>query len=124
MFLSIFTTIEIFILLFISENYFKIFSDTARMNTFFFTAIMFFGLFMPLIIRERDHFWSSRPGRTLMISIVIDVVAVSILSTLGLGLLKPVTMDEYIFILIYTIFSTFIINDLAKIMLEKFGLSR
>ncbi|MCI4434738.1 MAG: plasma-membrane proton-efflux P-type ATPase [Thermoplasmata archaeon] len=124
MFLGIFTTIEIFILLFIGENYFKIFSDTARMNTFFFTAIMFFGLFMPLIIRERDHFWSSRPGKTLMISIIIDVVAVSILSTLGLGLLKPVTMDEYIFILMYTIFSTFIINDLAKIMLEKFGLSR
>ena len=67
------------------------------MNTFFFTAIMFFGLFTPLIIREREHFWPSRPGRIFLISIIIDVVAVSILSTLDLELLEPVTLDKYIF---------------------------
>ncbi|MGB9815796.1 MAG: plasma-membrane proton-efflux P-type ATPase [Thermoplasmata archaeon] len=122
--LGLFTTMEMFILLYIGLNYFNLGLDLQRMNTFFFTAIMLFGLLTPIVIRERDRFWKTVPGKTMLLSIIVDIVIVTILSLFGLGIIKPITFYQYLFILTYAIFASFIVNDSIKVILEKFGFSR
>lgn len=122
--LGIFTTLEMFIILFIDLNYLDLGSNIHVMHTFFFTEMMFFGLLTPLVVRERDHFWKTRPGKTLTVSILADMIIVSILSIFGLGLITPVPLKDFIIILLYGIFAALLVNDNEKIMLEKMGLSR
>jgi len=122
--LGIFTTLEMFIILFIGLNYLNLGSNIHVMHTFFFTEMMFFGLLTPIVVRERDHFWKTRPGKTLTVSILADIIIVSILSIFGLGLITPVPLKDFIIILIYGIFAALLVNDNVKIMLEKMGLSR
>jgi len=113
-----------FILLFVGIRYLDLGNNIGVMNTFFFTEIMFFGLLTPIIVRENDFFWKSAPGRTLMVSIIGDMVAVSILSLFGFGIVAPVTLIDFVFILSYGLFMNLLVNDVFKVMLKKVGLSR
>lgn len=122
--LGIFTTTEMFILLYIALTYLHLGSNTHILHTFFFTEVMFFGLLTPIVVRERDHFWKTRPGKTLTISIFADLVVVSLLSLFGFGLITPVPVTDYVVIILYGIFAALFVNDFLKILLEKVGLSR
>ncbi|MEM2705336.1 MAG: plasma-membrane proton-efflux P-type ATPase, partial [Thermoplasmata archaeon] len=122
--IGLFTVTELFILLYLAINYFNLGKDIDSLQTFFFTAIMFLGLLTPLIVREKSHFWKTMPGRTLLISIIFDMVLVSILSIFGFGIIKPITLDELIFIIIYVFAFSFLVNDNVKILLSKLGFSR
>ncbi|MEM2175359.1 MAG: plasma-membrane proton-efflux P-type ATPase [Candidatus Micrarchaeia archaeon] len=122
--IGLFTVSDLFILLYLAINYFNLGKDIDSLQTFFFTAIMFLGLLTPLIVREKSHFWKTMPGRTLLISIIFDMVLVSILSIFGFGIIKPITLDELIFIIIYVFAFSFLVNDNVKILLSKLGFSR
>lgn len=126
--LGVFTVLEMFGLFFIAENFFKILSVNV-LNTYFFTAIMFMGILTPFIVRERGSFWISRPGKYLLIASAADIVLVSYMALTGLvtpwgRLLTPITMNEYVLILAYTLFMNFAINDLVKKGLGKLGIFR
>ncbi|MEM1609428.1 MAG: hypothetical protein QXS52_01070, partial [Thermoplasmata archaeon] len=75
-------------------------------------------------VREKSHFWKTMPGGTLLISIIFDMVLVSIRSIFGFGIIKPITLDELIFIIIYVFAFSFLVNDNVKILLSKLGFSR
>jgi len=122
--LGTFTTLEMFILLFIGLNYLNLSHNIHVMHTFFFTEMMFFGLLTPIVVRERDHFWKTAPGKTLTISIVADMLIVSLLSIFGFGLITPVPIRDFVIIFIYGILAALFVNDNVKIFLEKIGLSR
>ena len=126
--LGVFTVLEMFGLFLAAENIFKI-QNVDVLNTYFFTAIMFMGILTPFIVRERGPFWISRPGKYLLIASVADIALVSFMALTGLPtpwgrLLAPITRNEFLFILAYTFFVNFIINDLAKRGLGKLGISR
>jgi len=106
--------VEMFILLFVEIRYFDLGNNIGVMNTFFFTEIMFFGLLTPIIVSEKDFFWKSAPGRTLMISIIGDMVVVSILSLFGFGIVAPVTLIVFVFILSYGLFMNLLVNDVLQ----------
>ncbi len=122
--MGIFTTAELFILLFIGLNYLNLGANIHVMRTFFFTEMMFFGLLTPIVVRERNHFWKTRPGKTLSLSILLDMIIVSVLSIFGLGLIQPVSPLDYAVIIIYAFVVGLLINDNVKLLLEKLGLSR
>ncbi|MGC8663831.1 MAG: plasma-membrane proton-efflux P-type ATPase [Thermoplasmata archaeon] len=122
--MGIFTTAELFILLFIGLNYLNLGANIHVMHTFFFTEMMFFGLLTPIVVRERNHFWKTRPGKTLSLSILLDMIIVSVLSIFGLGLIQPVSPLDYAVIIIYAFVVGLLINDNVKLLLEKLGLSR
>ena len=100
------------------------FSSVDEIHTFFFTLIMFYGLFTPLVLRERRHFWKSMPGRTMLLSIIADSLAVILLGVFGLSLIKPIGLDYVLLSLVIALFFTFIINDNIKILLNSAGISR
>jgi len=115
---------EMFILLFIAIKYLNLGNNINVLNTFFFAEIMFFGLLTPIIVRENNFFWKSRPSRTLTVSIIVDMIVVSMLSIYGFGIVAPISFIDYVVILSYGLLMNLIINDVFKVMLRKVGLSR
>ncbi|MEM2056397.1 MAG: hypothetical protein QXS30_02070, partial [Thermoplasmatales archaeon] len=112
------------VLIFVGLKYFNMGGNVSILNTFSFTEIMFFGLLTPIIVRENGFFWRSKPGKTLTISIILDMILVSVLSVFGFGLIAKITISEYIFVLLYGLFVNLLVNDALKIGLRKIGISR
>jgi H+-transporting ATPase len=71
-----------FLILFLGRNVFHLGLD--QLQTLLFVMLVFTGQANVYLVRERRHVWSSRPGRWLMISTVVDVIVVSILATQGI----------------------------------------
>lgn len=122
--LGIAQTIEMFGLLYIAIVYLKLSSDIGVMNTFFFASIMYFGLLTPLILRERGPFWSSRPGKTLLMSIIADMILVALISLLGFGIISTLPLEYFAIIIVYTFIVGLFLNDAIKIMFKKVGVAR
>ncbi|MEM3214643.1 MAG: plasma-membrane proton-efflux P-type ATPase [Conexivisphaerales archaeon] len=122
--LGILTVSEMFLLLYVGLRYFAISSNIGIMNTFFFTAIMFFGLLFPISLREKKNFWKSRPSNTLLMAILADIVVVSLFSLFGFELISPISLKVILFLMGYAIACILIVNDNIKVLLGKLGLSR
>jgi len=127
--LGVFTTAEMFGLLYMAWNVLHI-TNIHQLHTYFFTAIMYMGLLTPFIVRERGPFWISRPGKWLLIASIADIAVVAFLAMTGLPLpngthlLTPITPTEWGVITAYCLFVNFAINDLAKRGLGALGISR
>ncbi|MCY0851939.1 MAG: plasma-membrane proton-efflux P-type ATPase [Thermoplasma acidophilum] len=122
--LGICTIIELFALYFIGTRYFGISPASPAITTYFFTAIMFFGLLIPIVVRERSHFWSSRPSKTLITAVMADFVVVSVISSFGFGLIPRIPLYTVGFIIAYALFVMLVVNDGIKVLLGKFGIKR
>ena len=61
-----------------------------QLQTLIFVMLVFTGQGNVYLVRERRHFWQSRPSRWLLLSSVLDVVIVSLLATRGL-LMAPIS---------------------------------
>jgi H+-transporting ATPase len=60
-----------------------------QLQTLIFTMLVFSGQGMIYLVRERNHFWHSRPGKWLLLSTALDVLVVSIMATAGI-LMAPI----------------------------------
>lgn len=56
----------------------------ASLQTFVMLLLVFTSQFRVLIVRERRHFWSSRPGKELIASVIATLAAFLLLGTLGI----------------------------------------
>lgn len=75
-------------------------------------------------IRERKHFWESKPSMWLALALVVNTVIVFMVSTIGLPGLASITSSEFIFLLAYGFVSCLLINDFAKVPLARtFGVA-
>jgi len=63
-----------------------------QLQTLIFIMLVFGGQGTVYLVREHNHFWSSAPGRWLLISSVLDVCAVSVLAALGI-LMAPIPVS-------------------------------
>ena len=73
--------IEGAIILYLGVFYYRM--SLSRLQSFVLLALVFTSQFRVLSVRERRHFWSSKPGRELMTSILITIVAFFILGVFG-----------------------------------------
>jgi H+-transporting ATPase len=55
-----------------------------QLQTLIFVMLVFTGQGNIYLVRSREHFWRSRPGRWLVLSSIADIVAVSVLATRGI----------------------------------------
>jgi H+-transporting ATPase len=62
----------------------------AQTQTLVFLMLVFSGQATVYVVRESGHFWSSLPGKALLIASVCDLIVVSLLATLGI-LMTPVS---------------------------------
>ena len=116
--LGIVLVIESFLLYYAGVHFLGI-SDADSTYTFVFDILMFISLLDVLIVRERGHFWESRPGKFVLISIIGDILVVIAISVMGLPGLAAISISTVLTLLALTIILTFLVNDLIKVWLVK-----
>jgi H+-transporting ATPase len=107
------------IALFIGDHYFHLEFD--KLQTFIMLLLVFTSQFRVYIVRERRYFWSSRPGRELVIATVAALIAFTLLGAYGV-IVPSLSWSQVLFILGFSAIFTFAI-DLPKYWaFKRFGL--
>ncbi|CCD29975.1 ATPase, E1-E2 type [Candidatus Glomeribacter gigasporarum BEG34] len=109
--------IEALALLAFGWHHFGLAGQVARLQTFTFQTLLFFGLFSILSVRERRAFWTSRPSAPFAAAIAIDACAGLWIGIYGLGRLHPLPLAQSALIFSYAGFCTLGLNDFVKIAL-------
>jgi hypothetical protein len=79
-------------------------------------------MFLILNVRERRHFWDSKPSRTLLAAMIISLIVGTALVTVGIPGLTPVPLTQTLLILLFSVVFSLGINDLVKfVLVEKAG---
>jgi H+-transporting ATPase len=93
--------------------------STERLRTLIFDFLVFSSLINVIVVRERKHFWESRPSRFLVASILMDIIIVMLFSTFGIYRLAPIAPEIALIALAYSFAINFLINDFIKVILIK-----
>lgn len=110
---------ESLLILYIALGFFGLDSNLAKLQTFIFVWLTLSGYYTVLSIRERRHFWESKPSNWLSLALVANSVIVYVISTLGLPGLAPITSLEFLFIVVFGFVFCLLVNDLVKVPLAK-----
>ncbi len=103
----------------IGINYYKM--NLQAIQTFVMLVLIFTSQFRVLIVRERRHFWSSRPGRELIISSAGTLVAFALVGTYGI-IVPAITLTQVFLALAISALFT-LVTDFPKVYaFRKFGL--
>jgi len=58
--------------------------DTALLQAYAFGLLFYSGMFNLFVVRERGPFWSSRPSRTMLLTVLADMFVVAVLLLAGI----------------------------------------
>jgi H+-transporting ATPase len=111
--------IESFGLLYVGLNVFHLSAADETLYTFSFEILFYFAMFLIFNVRERGHFWESRPSKTLLTAMILSMIATTIVTTTGIPGLKPLPIAETLFVVFCTATFSLTINDLAKSLFAK-----
>ena len=117
--LGIMMTIESAIFAVASLSYFGLIGNVEKIYTFGFAYLNLSGVSTLMIVRERNHFWKSRPSRVLSITVLVEILLVIAISVFGVLELAPLGYMPLLAILGYTPLTTFLINDPIKVFLIR-----
>jgi plasma-membrane proton-efflux P-type ATPase len=93
-------------------------SDSA-LYTFSFLLLLYFAVFSVVSARERRAFWSTMPGKALIVALAADVLVGTILTRVGIPGLMPLPWSQTLAILAYAAVSCLIVNDAVKVVIIK-----
>lgn len=94
-------------------------TSVERMQTFIFDFLVFSSLLDVAVVRERKHFWESRPSKFLVASILLDIIIVMLFSIFGIYRLAPISPKIALLALAYSFAICFLINDFVKVVLIR-----
>jgi H+-transporting ATPase len=80
-----------------------------KLQTYVMLMLMFMSQFRVLIVRERRHFWSSRPGRDLTLTVITATLAFATLGVFGV-LVPSLSLYPVLFLLLFSAAGTIIID--------------
>lgn len=100
-------------------SYFGLSGSVNRLYTFTFAYLVLTGLFTLMMVRERNHFWKSRPSTLLIITMVGEILLVIVISLFGFLELAPLGYVTLFGILGYVLIVSFLINDPVKVYLIR-----
>ena len=100
-------------------SYFGLLGNVEKTYTFGFTYLNLAGVSTLMIVRERNHFWKSRPSRFLSITVLAEVLVVIAIAIFGILELAPLGYMPVLAILGYALLTTFLINDPIKVYLMR-----
>jgi H+-transporting ATPase len=93
----------------------------AQLQTLVFVMLVFTGQSNVYLVRERNHFWHSRPSRWLMLSSGADLVVVSLLAANGI-LMAPIPWRLIGALLLAVIVFAVLIDSLKILIFRRFGI--
>ncbi len=109
-------------LFFIGSGYLGLSGDIQALNTFGFEIMIYFAIFSLFVVRERRHFWNSRPSWTLLGVLVLDGVIAAVLATFGIFGMKPLPFPTTLIVIGYSFLFSLCVNDLVKyVLVRKMG---
>jgi H+-transporting ATPase len=119
-------TLESFTALALGHALWKLRTSDAIVRTFSFDILLFSAVTSLFVIRERRHFWSSRPSQLLLAVMALDVLACVLISTLGIrGLFAPLPVLITLFLFAWNVGFSLLLNDSVKLfLLNKLNLGR
>ena len=118
--LGLFMVLESLALLWIGLKMWNLSPSDPRVQTFSFEILFFSAVLSIFIVRERGHFWDSRPSRTLLSVIFLDMVVAIMISALGIpGALPAIPLPMTAFVIAFNVLFALIVNDSIKIRLLK-----
>jgi H+-transporting ATPase len=113
--------IELFFALYLGYKYLKL--PYEQIQSFIFYILVVSGLFNILNFREERFFFSSKPSKTLILSIILDIFLSSIFVLFGIFLTK-LSFFHLLVALLYSFFVTLFLTDIFKIFIYKSKLFR
>jgi len=119
--LGILSTIEGAILTLACLSYFGLSGNVDKIYTFGFAYLNIAGISTLLIVRERSHFWKTRPSNFFMATVFLEILFVGFISIFGFLELAPLGLLPTLAILGYSFLVSFFINDPVKVYItDKF----
>ncbi len=119
--LGILIVAESFVLLYLGLQVFGFGSDLGGLRTFIFDYLVFLGVLNVLILRERRHFWKSRPSMPLLTAVGLDIVVIAVLSAAGFLELRPIGLVAIGTALAFSAVTAFGVNDPVKtVLIQRF----
>jgi H+-transporting ATPase len=115
--LGLLVILESFGLLYVILNYFHVTLNDPALYTFTLEILFYSAIFLIFNVRERRHFWDSKPSKTLLIAIAISIIVATGVVTVGIPDLKPVPLTQTLFVMSLSAAFSLLINDLIKFVL-------
>jgi len=110
---------EALVFLWIAWSRFGLATNNSALCTFSFLTLLYFAAFSILSSRERRRFWATMPGRALVIAIIVDTLAGTVLTFVGLSGLMPLPWWQPLAIFAYAMVSCLVVNDALKVAMIK-----
>jgi H+-transporting ATPase len=111
--------VEGVIALYIGQHYFHL--ELEHLRTFAVLMLIFTSQFRVYIVRERNYFWSSPPGRELLIATGAAILGFAILGVYGV-FVTSLAIYQVIFILGFSALFTLFIDLPKHLVFKKFAL--
>ena len=119
LFLGTLVIAELIFFLYVGSSYFGLFLNLGQLHTFTFQMLIYVELLDLLVIRERKHFWNSRPSLFLLLAIAGDLLVVFLISVFGLPGIAPITPAAALSVVVLSVMVVCLINDTVKVALVK-----
>jgi H+-transporting ATPase len=109
-------------LLYVVLNYFHIALNNPALYTFTFEILFYSAMFLIFNVREKRHFWNSKPSKTLLVAIVISIIVATGIVTIGIPDLEPVPLAQTLLVMSLSAAFSLVVNDLIKfVLVDKTG---
>jgi H+-transporting ATPase len=92
-----------------------------EIDTFIFDILVFSGQFTVYMVRERDRFWKSRPGKWLLLASAADIIFVSLISFSGI-LVTAIPYTLVLFAIALTFIWMAFMDTFKNIIFRRYGL--
>jgi len=117
--LGVMMVAETLLFLWIGWSRFDLATANNALYTFSFLTLLYFAVFSIVSARERRWFWSTMPGRPLVIALAADLLIGTSLTFLGFSDLAPLPVWQMLAIFVYAAISCLVVNDSIKVGLIK-----
>jgi H+-transporting ATPase len=111
--------VEGLLVIYVGLNYFYL--PWEKLRTLVLLNLVFNSQFRVLIVRERRHFWSSFPGRDLLLLSAATVIGFSLLAVSGV-LAGSLTLAQVLAVLVFSVLFTLAIDFPKYYLFRKFAL--
>ena len=92
--------------------------ELAQLQTLIFTMLIFTGQANVYLVRERGHFWKTRPGNALILSTIGDAFVVILFATQGI-LMEPIGLTLIILLVGLIVVYMFILDLLKSTLFSR-----
>jgi H+-transporting ATPase len=96
--------------------------DTGTLQTLTVVTLVFSGQAVFYVARERQHLWSSRPGKWLIISSATDLTLISLLAVNGV-LMKPLAIAAVASLFAAAIIFSLLLDSVKVVLFRRFGIA-